>query len=159
MKRSLPLLVWTLCASAALADPSSEAQKAASKLVDEQLLAPLRKAESARKRFSRAAPVPVERRVRVLDAETRVDVRGRRFVRFAVDVRRAWDAPDVWQMGAMTGCAYPNDQEVFVRHGRAYVAAENALGRDGKRRSDVCRAAQGDATAAGDRAQPALPHG
>jgi hypothetical protein len=142
MKRSLPLLVWTLCASAAFAEPSTKAQDAATELVDKQLLAPLRKAESARKRFSRSAPVPVERRVRVLDAEALVDVRGREFVRFAVDVRRAWDAPDAWHNDTLTGCAYPREREVFVQHGRAYVSAKHALGKEGQRRADVCRSAK-----------------
>jgi hypothetical protein len=67
--------------------PPTVAQKAAAALVRRMLIEPLKKSESRRSRFSRAAPVAVERRVRVLDARAQTDAHGRSFVRCAVDAR------------------------------------------------------------------------
>jgi hypothetical protein len=143
--KSLPFLVLMLCASVAFAEPpappSTEAQAAAAELVDKQLLAPLKKAESKRARYSRAAPAPVQRRVRVLDTVTRNDVHGRPFVRFAVDERRGWDEKGAWRSDRVLGCAYLNEREVFVQRGDAYLPARSMLGKDAAERSDVCRAA------------------
>jgi hypothetical protein len=145
MKNSFPFLVWMLCASAALAEPPAtplnESQKATAELVSKQLLVPLQKAQSKRKRFSRAAPAPVERRVRVLDTEVQPDARGKKFVRFAIDVRHAWDEPDTWEKDSVLGCAYPSEQEVFVQHGSAYRAARSLLGQHEQEQASVCRVA------------------
>jgi hypothetical protein len=146
MKRSLSVLALMLCASAALAEPpADDAQRAASELVNKQLLAPLQKAESRRSRFSRAAPVAVERRVRVLDRVALTDARGRQFVRFAIDERRLRGKQSPWAQASVVGCAYPGEREVFVRRGKGYLPARSLLGADEQERADVCRAAPGAA--------------
>ncbi len=141
MKKSSLFLLSMLCASAALAEPpslpaSADAQKVASALVHKQLLQPLKRAESKRSRFSRAAVAPKERRVRVLDAAALTDLHGRHFVRFAVDVRHP--AGEGWQRGVLVGCAYVDQNEVFLQREGGYVPASSALGEDAEPRSDVC---------------------
>jgi hypothetical protein len=144
MKSSLAFLISMLCINLALAEPpaspSTKTQTAASELVHKELLAPLKKVESKRSRFSRAAPVQVQRRVRVLDAEALTDVRGKQFVRFAIDERRPWSGHS-WQQDSVFGCAYLDEREVFVRRGQAYLPARSMLGDDEEERADVCRAA------------------
>lgn len=145
MKSSLPFLVLTLWASLSLAEPpvapASKTQDAAAALVDKQLVAPLKKAESRRSRFSRAAPTPVQRRVRVLDSVALTDSRGQEFVRFAIDVRRGWNDKGQWQHDSVVGCAYLKAAEVYVQHGAAYLHARSMLGKDRKEHAAVCRAA------------------
>ena len=128
MKRWLSLLLVTLCTSAAFAEaPTSSLVEA---LVKEQYLTPLSAGEGKRKRFSRAAPPPLARRVRVLDAERVVlDSRGKQFVRFAVDVRHAWDEDGVWQEASLTGCAYLDERQVFLFDGEEYRAASAMVGK------------------------------
>jgi hypothetical protein len=156
MKNPLPFLVLMLCTSVALAEPpappANETQNAATELVNKQFLTPLKKAESKRKRFSRAAPAPVQRRVRVLDTEAQADVRGKKFVRFAIDLRRTWDEQGSWEEDSVVGCAYPDEREVFVQHGEAYLSARSTLGAEDKQgRADVCRVAPaGTVQVAGD---------
>ena len=70
-----------------------------------------------------------------------VDVRGKRFVRFAIDVRRPYDEDQAWQQDAVLGCAYPEDRRVFVRSGDAYVPAASLLGKDVEPEPSACRAA------------------
>ena len=148
--KSLPFLALMLCARTAFAEPpappATEGQAAVTELVDKQLLAPLKKAESRRARYSRAAPAPVTRRVRVLDSVALTDARGRQFVRFAVDERRGWDERNAWRSDRMLGCAYPNEHEVFVKRDDAFLPARAMLGKDVEERSDVCRAAAPAAT-------------
>jgi hypothetical protein len=138
-------LVSILCAEFALAEPpvapATDAQRAASALVDSQLLDPLKKAESGRNRFSRVASVAVERRLRALDQVAQSDLHGKQFVRFAVDVRHPWDAAESWQQDAVLGCAYLQERLVFVRRGETYVPADTLLGKDGTAAPDVCRSA------------------
>jgi hypothetical protein len=145
MKKWLLFLLSMLCADAALAEPPAPpptgAQEAASELVKQRLLQPLTKAESKRKRFSRAAPVAKQRRVRVLDLAAQTDVRGKQFVRFAVDQRYGWDEDEEWELDAFVGCAYPDQKQVFLRRGDDYVPARSALGGDDEAQPDVCRAA------------------
>ena len=69
---------------------------------------------------------------------TLTDARGKAFVRFAVDVRHAFSEDNEWSEGHLVGCAYPGEGEVFVRNGHAYVPARNMLGKEAKRRTDVC---------------------
>lgn len=142
----LPFLISMLCVSVAFAEPpsapSTKTQTAVSELVNKELLTPLQKAESKRRRFSRAAVVPVQRRVRVLDAAALTDVRGKKFVRFAIDVRRPSDEQNSWHKDNVTGCAYLDEREVFVRRAGAYVPASSVLGEDAGERSGVCQAAQ-----------------
>lgn len=144
MKRWLPLLSSMLCVSVALAEPpapASATQRAVARLVDEQLVMPLKKVEAKRSRFSRAAPVAVQRRVRVLDAVALTDVRGKAFVRFAIDERRSWNEQAPWRKDSVVGCAYLGERELFVRRGQAYLPAGSMLGEDGKEQPDACRAA------------------
>src|SRR5690606_14210952 len=125
MKPSFPFLVSMLCASAAFAEPkdasATEQGKAAVSLVETQLLSPLSKARSKRKRFSRAAPMATQLRVRVLDETPQTDVRGKQFLRFAVDERLAWVDDGDWNEATMRGCAYLDEKQVFVRRGGTYV--------------------------------------
>jgi hypothetical protein len=145
MKSSLPLLISMLCTSVALAEPpappATKTQSAAAELVNAQLLVPLKKVESKRSRFSRAAPVAVQRRVRVLDAVALTDTRGKSFVRFAIDERRSLNEQAPWRRDSVLGCAYLNERELFVRRGEAYLPAQSMLGKEEKERADVCRAA------------------
>ena len=141
--RTLPLLVSMLCASVAFAEPPASSPSAVTELVDKQLLAPLKKAESRRSRFSRAAPVAVERRLRLLDAVALTDRHGKAFFRFAIDERRAFDEAGQWEKDRISGCAYPGERTVFVQHGAAYVPARNRLGGAEKADPYACRAAPG----------------
>lgn len=148
MKNSLSLVALMLCTSVALAEPPpaptpGDARSTALELVNRQLVAPMKKSESRRKSFSRAMPVPVARRVRVLDQEALTDARGKKFVRFAVDVRRGFGEEQEagWRNDDVVGCAYPNEREVYVQDGDAYFAARSLLSAGGKARPDVCRAA------------------
>jgi hypothetical protein len=148
MKRLLPLLASVLCVSVAFAEPpaaSSAHTAAASELVNAQLLLPLQRAEAKRSRFSRAAPVALERRVRLLDAAAVADVHGKPFVRFAIDERRFGREEGAWRKDSVLGCAYPNEREVFVRRGDKYLPARSLLGKDAKERPGACRAASGEA--------------
>jgi hypothetical protein len=141
VKKSLPFLILTLCASAALAEPPpAPADNAAAALVNEQLVKPMQKAESKRSRFSRAMPVPVQRRVRVLDTVAQTDASGKQFVRFALDVRRPFDEEGKWEH-SLAGCAYPSDGKVFVQQGEAYVSPKAMLHGNQKDQPGVCRAA------------------
>ena len=146
MKKSSLFLLSMLCASVALAEPPAPAPAAkqdAAALVNQQLVQPLKQAEARRSRFSRAARPPKERRVRVLDEVAQTDVHGRRFVRFAIDVRYR-SAETCWKKDALVGCAYLDQKEVFLQRGADYVPATTALGKDGEPRADVCRGASGD---------------
>jgi hypothetical protein len=145
MKNSLPFLALTLCANLAVAEPpastATPTQKAASTLVEKQLLRPLKKAEARRSRFSRAAPVPVVRRVRVLDTVAQADARGKTFVRFAIDVHRRGAEDGAWSHDAVVGCAYLDERKVFVQSDDAYLPARSLLGEEVTAQPDVCRAA------------------
>lgn len=148
MKRSVPFLILTLCASASLAQApaalSPATQKAVSALVQAQLVQPLERVRSKRKRFSRVAPMPVARRVRLLDAVAYTDVRGKTFVRFAIDTHDA-RGDESWNLDAMFGCAYPNERKVFVQSGDDFVPAGSFLGGNQRAQADVCRSAPGAA--------------
>jgi hypothetical protein len=121
--------------------PASAPNERAAALVEKELLAPLRKSESKRSRFSRAAPVAIGRRVRVLDALAQADARGKNFVRFAIDVRHPFDETGAWEQNAMVGCAYLDEAQVFVKRGEGYVTAKGALNGQGKVAAAVCVAA------------------
>lgn len=146
MKRSLPFLILTLCASATVAQSptpiSSETKKAVTALVRDQLLKPLERVQSKRSRFSRVAPMQVVRRLRVLDAVAYTDVRGKTFVRFAIDTRNARDEQDSWDNDAMVGCTYPNEHKVFVQSGDDFLPATSVLGGDDDPQADMCRAVE-----------------
>lgn len=123
MKRSLPFLLLTLCVSTAFAQAREVQPGVVQALVQQVLLKPVTKAETRRKRFSRMAPVAMERRVRVLDAIALTDARGNHFVRFEVDARSTLDDDLAWTSGAFTGCVYPDQRKVFVQQGDGYVPA------------------------------------
>lgn len=144
MEKPLLFLLLTLCASAAFAEPPAPtpaAASAAEALATEQVIKPLSKAQAKRSRFSRAAPVPVERRVRVLDTAAEKDVHGREFLRFAIDVRRAFDEHDEWQKDSILGCAYPKERKVFVQRGDGYYPAKSVLGASARKAPGACTSA------------------
>jgi hypothetical protein len=149
MKKLPVCLTLMLCASAALAEPPAPSRGATAALVEQKILAPLRKIEAKRSRFSRAAPVPVERRVRMLDPVALTDARGRAFVRFAIDLRRSFDEAAPWQSDAVLGCAYPGEGEVFVQRDGAFFPASIVLGKEAGERPGVCRPAQEPARGTG----------
>ena len=150
IKHWSPFLLSMVCASVAFAEPPgasrADVQKTAAALVKKKLIEPIKKAESHRSRFSRGAPVAVERRVRVLDAQLLTDAHGRGFVRFAIDVR----FPGEWITDAAIGCAYLADGTVFVRlQGQNdYRPAAALLGDDVKAPPEVCRSASAAAQVA-----------
>lgn len=153
MKRFLPLLTSVLCVSVALAEPpgppARQAGSGASELISEQILIPLERAESKRSRFSRAAPVALERRVRVLDTFALADGHGKSFVRFAIDERRFAGKQGRWRRDSIEGCAYPNERQVFVRRGDRYLPARSLFGDNPQERPGACRAAPDDGDAVG----------
>jgi hypothetical protein len=143
MKNGLVVLALTLCASAVHAEPPSpKAEDAAVRaLVQDKVLTPLKKVETKRSKFSRARPVPMERRVRVPSAQRELDTRGKEFVRFAIDERPGWDDQGAWQEGRVVGCVYLGERKVFVRQGDGYVPAAALLGDDVSARPGVCQSA------------------
>lgn len=120
--------------SLALADEPTPAQWAA-KRVEEGLLQPLAQQEA--NRFSRSRPPPRERRVRVTQAGTSTDKRGRAFVTFAVDVRFGGE----WRENDIVGCAYRGSGELFVKRGDQYRPAAFLLGKNLEPVPGVCEAA------------------
>jgi hypothetical protein len=122
-------------ASAASPDATTPQAKAAQALVSRDLVQPLAARESHRSKFSRAS-LPVQaRRVRILDEHK--DAQGNAFVRFAVDAHHGF-APPVegsaagWQVAAITGCAYVDKSQVFVKKGDEYRPAAFLLGKNVK---------------------------
>jgi len=148
MRNSLLLLLSMLCASSALAEPPAlpptKIQESASALVQKQLLTPLMRVQAKLERYSRAARAPAQRRVRVLDTVGHADIRGKTFVRFAVDVRYGRSKGDSWKEAAILGCAYLGESQVFVQRGDHYLPAASMLGNRSKPQPDVCRAALGE---------------
>jgi len=130
----------------ALAEPpvptETDSQKAVAELVNKQIVAPLTKSERRRSRFSRAAPVAMQRRVRVLDTTALTDVQGKAFVRFAIDERRGRGEQAAWINDAHVGCAYPGERTLFVRDGDRYLSAASLLGAKAEEQPKVCRAAK-----------------
>jgi hypothetical protein len=140
MKASRSLLSLSILLGSAFALPNpalagvgSEAE--VTKLVEDALLKPLARREAERSRFSRVRTPPAGRRVRVLEGAT--DSRGRTFVRFAVDEKRAAE----WVRNTTLGCAYLDGGGVFVSRGRVVKSAAQVLGKDGPRATTECTAA------------------
>lgn len=143
MRKLSLVLLSMLCTDVALAEPAAppnKTQDAASALVNKQVVQPLKKADAKRSRFSRAAPPPKARRVRVLDTVAHADVHGKQFVRFAVDVRHRWAEDGEWALEAFLGCVYVDQKEVFLQQGEDYLPASSVLDGDGEPQPDVCRA-------------------
>ncbi len=142
MKSWLPFLASMLCVSVALADSlpaplPDGAGKAVSELIDKQLVAPLAKREGKRSKFSRAAPPPVVRRVRV-EETLLADVHGDRFVRFSIDKRYVGADEDDWNEDSVVGCVYPDQRKVFIESDGSYLPARVMLGQDVQAQPDVC---------------------
>jgi hypothetical protein len=129
-------------------DAKTPQAKTAQALVSRDLIQPLAAKESQRSRFSRAS-LPVQaRRVRILDEQPSKDALGNAFVRFAVDVRHGFAAPvdgdeSRWQLATITGCAYLDRSQVFVKKGDEYRPAAFLLGKNVKAAAETtCQAAQ-----------------
>jgi hypothetical protein len=135
MRKLSLVLLSMLCTNVALAEPPAAA------LVDKQLVQPLKKAEAKRSKFSRAAPPPKARRVRVLDTVAMRDVNGKHFVRFAVDIKHRYSENGEWTEGAFLGCVYVDEKKVYVEQGSDFVPASDVLDGDGEPQDDVCIAA------------------
>lgn len=135
MKKWSLVLLSMLCTNVALAEPSAAA------LVDKQLVQPLKKAEAKRSKFSRAAPPPKARRVRVLDTVALRDANGRPFVRFAIDIKHRFSEDGEWTEGAFLGCVYVDEKKVFVEQGADFIRASDVLSGDGEPQDGVCVAA------------------
>ncbi len=106
--------------------------------VEEGLLKPLVDLDSRGSRFSRARPMPRERRVRILQATATLDGAARPFVAFAIDVRFGGGE---WQENDIVGCAYPRTGDLFVKRGDAYRRASFLLGKSSDPVPNVCQAA------------------
>lgn len=145
MKKLSLVLLSMLCTNVAFAEPPSKTREAASALVEKQVVQPLKKADARRSKFSRAAPPPKARRVRVLDKVAMSDVNGKQFVRFAVDVKHRFSEDGEWSQGAFLGCVYVDEKKVFVEQGASFVPASDVLNGDGEPQDDVCLAAPEDA--------------
>ena len=93
--------------------------------VEDGLVKPLAQVETSR--FSRARPVPHERRVRVTSSTATPDKSGHPFVTFAVDVRFGGAE---WRANDIVGCAYTGSGNLFVKVGDAYRPAAFLLGKN-----------------------------
>jgi hypothetical protein len=124
----------SLLPSLVQADEPSPAEWAL-KRVEEGLLKPL--AEQETHRFSRARPMPHERRTRVSQGPAVRDKSGRPFVAFAIDVRFGGE----WHENDIVGCAYTATGNLFVKRGDAYRPAAFLLGKDVGPVAGVCEAA------------------
>jgi hypothetical protein len=110
--------------------------------VETGLLKPLAQQESNRSKFSRERPPPAERRVRVLETNAATDKSGRPFVPFAIDVRYLrgdWTE-------SITGCAYRQSGNLFVKAGSEYRPASYLLGKRTAVVAGACEAAPPPAT-------------
>jgi hypothetical protein len=126
--------------------PPSAAEKV-QRRVEDGLLKPLAERESKASPFSRARPMPRERRVRVTDTTATLDKAGRPFLSFAIDVRfRGFDDAE-WHENDVVGCAYTKTGEIFVKRGDAYRPASFLLGKKADPVTGVCEAAPAAATA------------
>jgi hypothetical protein len=119
----------------------SATREAASALVNKEIVQRLKKSDTKRSKFSRAAPPPRARRVRVIDSVARVDVHGKQFVRFAIDVHHRFAEDDEWAIDAFLGCVYVEDKKVFLSQGSDYLPASSAIDGEGDPQPDVCRSA------------------
>jgi hypothetical protein len=102
--------------------------------VADGILQPLAELES--NRFSRARPMPHERRVRVLQTTETADKNGRGFVPFAIDVKYG----EEWHENDVVGCAYTKSGDLFVKRGDAFRPAVFLLGKNVPTVAGVCQA-------------------
>ncbi|HEX5033474.1 MAG TPA: hypothetical protein VFW62_03255, partial [bacterium] len=125
--------------------PVSESASAQA-IIEAKLLAPLQEKDVKRPKFSRAAPPPSARRVRILDG-SRVDAKGQAFVAFAIDETHSFRelgdkdiSEDAWHREAIIGCVYPKSGEVIVKLGEANYPAGVLWGESVKASpAEVCR--------------------
>jgi hypothetical protein len=103
--------------------------------VEAAIVKPL--ADRRTKRFSRARPPPLERRVRVTQTALSKDAQGREFMPFAIDVRFGTD----WQEDDVVGCVYRATGNLFVKRGDAYFPASLLLGKSVGAVAGVCQPA------------------
>jgi len=122
-------------AAAAAAAPSLEAWAKAR--IQANLLQPLAKKEESRSRFSRAAPPPTGRRVRVLASTLSRDAKGRGFLPYAIDARYG---DDEWSE-TYVGCIYDKTGLLFVAVGDEHRPAEFLLGKKAEPVPGVCQVA------------------
>jgi hypothetical protein len=99
-------------------------------IVEANLLDPLQRKDVKRPKFSRAAPPPSARRIRILDDKPKTDAMGRTFVSFAIDETHSFrevDSKEVaenqWHRDTIVGCVYPQSGEVIVKMGEANYPA------------------------------------
>jgi hypothetical protein len=109
----------------------------AQRRVDEGIVKQLAEKNARRSKFSRAEPIPVQRRARVTQAATSVDKRGREFLTFAIDIRFG----DKWRENDVVGCVYRPTGDLFVKVGDEYRPAAYLLGRNVAPVAGVCEAA------------------
>jgi len=139
--KSLRWLLWCALAlssvpSLARADePSLVAW--AKRRVEDGLLKPLAQKTESGSRFSRARPMPRERRARVIQSTAALDKSGRPFLPFAVDVRFG----DSWRENDIVGCVYKGSGELFVKRGDSYRPAAFLLGKAAEPVPGVCEVA------------------
>lgn len=124
-------------ASGSPPDARTAQARTAQALVGRELTQPLAAKESQRSRFSRAAAPQRQLRVRILDEQPSKDAVGNAFVRFAIDARYGFHAPDDdsgsgWRLDTFVGCAYPDRSQVFVKKGDQYRPAAFLLGKNVK---------------------------
>jgi hypothetical protein len=106
--------------------------------VEDGLVKPLAEIERNTSRYSRARPVPRERRVRVTQTTATLDKAGRPFVAFAIDVKFGGGE---WNENDVVGCAYTTTGSLFVKRGDAYRPAAFLLGKSADAVPNVCVAA------------------
>lgn len=110
--------------SAAVGDSSSPQA-----IVEAKLLVPLQNKDAKRPKFSRAAPPPAARRVRILDGGPQADAKGQSFVAFVIDEAHSFSSAgqeipeESWRKEAFVGCVYPQKGEVFVKMGETSYPA------------------------------------
>ena len=111
-------------------------------LVKRAFVAPLRRQESDRSRFSRASTPPEKRRVRVTQTGV-TGIDGRTFARFAVDAEYpvVFENEAKWQE-QFVGCAYLDAGRVYLDIAGRMRSAERIVGQKGhKVPSGACKAA------------------
>jgi len=129
----------TAASGAAPATPTAEA-RAAEALVSRDLVQPLAVRETKASRFSRARMPAQERRVRILDDHASKDAQGNGFVRFSIDARYGFHSAEAeapWRLDTITGCAYLDRSQVFVKKGDEYRPAAFLLGKNARAAADT----------------------
>ena len=131
------VLLSALHASTASADEPSLAAWAMNR-VQLEVVRAIDIRDSRSSRFSRARPVPRQRRVRIVRASTVRDQLGRQFIRFAIDVR--FGASN-WKTDDVVGCIYTPAGDVYVKSGGVYRPAAFLEGKRVAVVPGACRAA------------------